>query len=439
MIKQIPNPKSQITRLAAILVAGVALLAHAQQPGGSLEVVLTGKPARKTLTLVSTQPARVEALEQAPIYSKLAAYVGEVLVDFGDKVKKDQPLLKLNAPERDAELDQKRALLDQARAHLLQAEAGGKAADAAITTAQSKAIQIEAGTDRAQTDLVRWRSESLRMASLGNSGSVNRQIVDEAQQKLGAAEAALKEATAAIDASKATVMQAQAEAAKAASDVTAAKAQIRVSEANLAQAVAEHSYLTLKAPFDGIVVSRHVDPGHFVHSAGTNAVPLFLVAKTDKLRVFFSIPEIEAPFVDLGDAVTIDVPSLRGAEIKGTVTRTSFALDSANRSLEVLVDLDNAAGRLRPGIYATAKITLQEQKDALTLPAAAVVRQGKEAFCYRLIGGKAVKTPIQLGIKVGDDFEVVSGIAAADTAILNKAAALKDGQAVEELKQPAAK
>jgi HlyD family secretion protein len=447
MNKQISNLKSQIPNhqslaLVAILILAGCVPAVQAQPkaaAGALEVVLTGKPTRKTLTLLSTQPARMEGVEQAPIYSRLAAYVGEVLVDFGDKVKKGQPLLKLVAPERDADLEQKRALLEQARAHLLQAESGVKAAEAAVTTAQSKAVQFEAGIDRAQTDLARWRSEAARMVQLASGGSVNRQIVDESQQKLGAAEAALKEAHAAIDAAKATVLQAQAEAAKAVSDVAAAKAQIRVAEANVAQSAAEHSYLTLKAPFDGVVTSRHVDPGHFVQPAGASRTPLFLIAKTDKIRVYISVPEADAHYVDLGDTVTIDVPSLRGAEIKGTVTRTSFALDTGNRSLDVIVDLDNAAGNLRPGVYATAKIVLHEQKEALTLPAAAVVRQGKEAFCYRFIGGKAMKTLLQLGIKVGDDFEVAGGITANDTVILNKAAALKDGQAVEELKQPAAK
>jgi len=437
MITQIPNPKSQIRLIAALFLIGFALPAHAQSSSGPLEVVLTGKPPRKTLTLMSTQPARVEALEQAPIHSRLADYVGEVLVDFGDKVKKDQPLLKRLAPERDADVEQKRALLEQTRAHLLQAEAGVKAANAAVATAESKAIQIEAGIERAKADVSRWRLEFSRVSSLANSGSLNRQLVDETQQKLGSSEASFKEAAAAIEAAKAGIAQAQAEVAKAAADVTAAKAQIRVAEANLAQSVAEYSYLTLKAPFDGVVVSRHVDPGHFVQPASASTRPLFLIAKTSKLRLYVSIPEIEAPLIDLGDAVTIEVPSLRGADIKATVTRTSFAVDSANRSLEVIIDLDNADGRLRPGLYATAKITLQEQKEALALPTAAVVRQGKEAFCYRLIGGKAVKTPLQLGIKVGDDLEVTSGITDADKVILNKAASLKDGQAVEELKTAA--
>jgi len=129
---------------------------------------------------------------------------------------------------------------------------------------------------------------------------------------------------------------------------------------------------------------------------------------------------------------------VRGAEVGGKVTRTSFVLDPANRSLDAIVDLDNRDGRLRPGLYATARITLQEQKNALALPAAAVVRQGKDAFCFRLAGGKAAKTPIQLGIRVADEFEIASGIADSDTVIMNKASSLKDGQSVEVLK-PASK
>src|SRR5262245_58445197 len=120
MTRQFPNPKSQIPNricvpfLAILILLAVmnwSLVAMAQQPksgpapaAGALEVVMAGKPARKTLTLTTTQPARIEALEQAPIYSKLSAYVGQVLVDYGDKVKKDDPLLKLVAPELDTDL-----------------------------------------------------------------------------------------------------------------------------------------------------------------------------------------------------------------------------------------------------------------------------------------------------------------------------------------------
>src|SRR3954453_4194124 len=133
MTKQFQNPKSKIQNGLPLLILCMALAgctsaiaqpkAGAPAAGGALEVVMADKPARKTLTLTTTQPARIEALEQTPIHSKLAAYVGEVLVDYGDQVKKDQPLIKLVAPEIDAALAQKRALLEQSRANLLQAEA----------------------------------------------------------------------------------------------------------------------------------------------------------------------------------------------------------------------------------------------------------------------------------------------------------------------------
>jgi RND family efflux transporter MFP subunit len=159
-----------------------------------------------------------------------------------------------------------------------------------------------------------------------------------------------------------------------------------------------------------------------------------VVARTAVARVFVAVPELEAGYVDIGDDVTIAVQSLRGAEFAGKVTRTSVVLDESSRSLLTVIDIDNADGRLRPGTYATAKLKLDEHADVLTLPSAAVVRQDKEAFCYRLTEGKAAKTLIQLGLRVGDDWEITSGISDGDTVILNKANTLKDAQPVELLK-----
>src|SRR5262245_30971524 len=305
LTKQTQNPKSQIPNLKLALVMFLACTstAHAQ----SLEVVLAGKPVRKPLILTTTQPARVEALERTPIYSKLAAYVAEVLVDYGDRVKRQQPLLRLRAPEVEAEVYQKQALLEQSRAELTQAEADARATEAVVATSSSKVTQAEAGTARAQADIDRWRSEFARIDQLATSGSINRQLVDETQQKYRAAEASLKESQAAIDAAKAVLTESQAHAAKAAADIDAAQARVRVAESNLAQAEAMRSYLTITAPFDGIVTERHVDPGHFVQPAGPSAAPLLVVTRSDKIRVFAAVPEMEAAFIDIGDAVTIEI------------------------------------------------------------------------------------------------------------------------------------
>src|SRR5262245_41110224 len=161
------------------------------ESSGALEVVLAGPSVRKSLKLVSVQPARVEPIEQTPIQSKIAAYVADVVVDFGDAVKKDQPLVKLRAPELDAELVQKQALLEQARAELVQAESGVKAAQAAIATAKSQVARSEAAIDRCQADVRLRESEHKRIDELAGSGSVNRQLLDEARQKLAAAQSSL--------------------------------------------------------------------------------------------------------------------------------------------------------------------------------------------------------------------------------------------------------
>lgn len=404
--------------------------------GGALEVVLAGPPVRKSLKLISTQPARIEPIEQTPIQSKIAAYVAEVVADFGDVVKKDQPLVKLRAPELDAELVQKQALHEQAQAELVQAESGAKAALAAIATAKSQVARSEAAIDRCQADVRLRQSEHQRIEELANGGSVNRQLLDEARQKLAAAESSLTESRATKDSAQAAVAQAEADAAKADADVVAAKARTRVAQANISQVEAMRSYLTLAAPFDGVVTLRRVDPGHLVQPASAATEPLLVVARTDTMRITAPVPELEAAAVNIGDEASIEVQSLKGAAFAGKVSRTSLALNEGSRALDAIIDLENADGRLRPGMYATARLTLDERKDALTLPSAAIVRQGKEAFCYRLAEGKAVKTTVQLGIRVGDDFEIASGLEDGEQVILNKASSLKDGQPVEATKPP---
>src|SRR5262245_37220716 len=71
----------------------------AHSTGESLERVIVAKPQRKTLTLTTSQPARIEAFEETPLYSKLSAFVEKVHVDIGDQVKSGQSLVTLSIPE----------------------------------------------------------------------------------------------------------------------------------------------------------------------------------------------------------------------------------------------------------------------------------------------------------------------------------------------------
>jgi HlyD family secretion protein len=415
----------------AIIAENGAAPPAASQAQSAIEKVIAAKPARKSLQLFSTQPARLEAIESTPIHSKLAGYVSQVLVDIGDVVEKDKPLVKLSAPELAAEHQQKLALLDQAKAGEVQAQAAVRAAQAGLKTSEAKVSEAKAAIARTDADVTRWQSESARVEELAASGAVNKQLVDEAKQKLAAAQAARSEVQAAVASAEAAAAQAQAEVEKSQADVTAAAAQVKVAESAAEQANVMLQYLELKAPYAGVVTERKVDTGHFVQPAGSGAGPLFILNRTDIVRVFVAIPEIEVGQIDRIIDATIQVQALGGDAIEAQVKRASWALDQGSRSLVAVIDLPNADGRLRPGMYATARLLLAERADVLTLPAAAVVRKEKDAFCFRVDGGKVVQTPIQLGIKVGDDWEIAGGLSGDETIALNKAATLKDGQPVD--------
>lgn len=394
--------------------------------------VKTANPKREPLRIVTTQPGRIEAYEEAPLFPKVAGYIEALPVDIGDRVKHGDVLVRIAVPELLDELAQKKALRDQAEAEVGQSDAGVRAAEAALATAEAKGRESKAGIARADSDAARSKAEHARITELAAGGSVTRKLVDEALNTLRASEAAQQEAAARVQSTEAAVREAQANVDKAKSDVTAAGARLKVAEANLARTQTLVSYLEIKAPFDGCVTARHVDTGHYVQPAtGTNAKPVMVVARTDRVRIFVDVPENEAQYADKDDKATITVQALRGEKFTGTVARTSWALDEANRTLRVEVHPDNHEGRLRPGMYATTEIVLADRAETLTIPASAVVRTGDSPCVCAVEDGKIVRKPVQLGLRSGPRIEVLEGLDVNDTIVIAEAAALKDGATVE--------
>ena len=398
----------------------------------NLDRVVAGPPIRKPLVLYSTQPARIEAFEETPLYAKLAGYVDVIAVDIGDAVKNGQTLVKLKIPELKNEVDQKIAMLAQSKAEAAQADANISAVKAAAETAAAHVKEAKAGVGRTTADFERWEAEHARITGLAATGSVTSKLVDETKNQLRAADAAREESAAAIDSAEAAARQAAAMVAKSEADLRAAEARVAVAKANLDQAQTMLTYTELKAPFDGVVISRSIDPGHFVQPAsGAGAKPLVVVARTDKVRVALDIPEMEAGLVDVGDEAILRVQALRGRELKAAVSRTSWSLDSGNRSLRAEVDFPNDNSLLRPGMYATGVIKLDHRPNALTLPVTAVVRVGNDAYCCLVEKGKIVRRQIELGLRSGPDVEVLHGIDESNVVVLVRPEGLADGQAVE--------
>lgn len=334
------------------------------KPARTVAVV---KPVRAIVRRRIEQPGfNVEAFQETPVFAKIAGYVRAVKVDIGDPIHKDDVLAELWVPEMEVELRQKEAAARQAEAGVRQARAG---------------------EETAQANLERVQSQYQRLSRVGQSGVLDKESVEET--RLGA-----KAARAAADRAKA--------------DVAAAEASLELAQANRDYAKTMLDYARLRAPFDGIVTRRNVNVGHFVQpaAAGGKGEPLFVVDQFDPVRVFVNVPGADAPWVRNGDPVTLRVQGAGGEEFTGAVTRTARSLTPQARTLRTEVDVPNPGHKLLPGMYVHATITVQHA-NAWTLPAAAVAVQGDQAVCYRVEDGKAVRTPLQIGLSGGGVVEVL--------------------------------
>jgi HlyD family secretion protein len=313
-------------------------------------------PERKDIRRVIERPGyNIEAFERTPLYAKLPGYVLKWNADIGDSVHKDDVLAELYIPEMEVELKQKQAAVRQASAEI-------KEADAAVLSARAQ--------------LARAKTQFERLDRL--TAVLDKDQRDEYRLGFEAAQAGLAKADADVD-----VANARLERAKADKDYVDTLLQ----------------YTKVRAPFDGIVTRRNINTWDFVQPAAAGKEgSLFVVEKVDPVRVFVHVQELEAVWVRDGDAALIRPQSLPGQQFKGTVTRNAKSLNPTNRTLRTEIDLENPDGKLSPGMFVSATI-IAEHKKVWGLPAAAVVTKGEQTFCYRVESGKAIRTPIQVGLR----------------------------------------
>ncbi|RUL82544.1 efflux RND transporter periplasmic adaptor subunit [Tautonia sociabilis] len=392
--------------------------------------IATVRPEPTGIRRITSQPGQIEAFETTAIHAKIAGYVRSLAVDIGDRITEGQVIAELSVPEVEAELQMKRAMIEQAEAERTQAEAAVEVAQAAVTSAEAHIAEVQAAIRRTEADVARWQAEYNRIDQLVRERAITDSLRDETRSKLAAAQAARDEAGAQVRSAEAALAQAQAELDKARSDVAAAAARVAVAEADARQAEAMAGYTKIVAPYDGVVTRRHVDTGHLTVPGGSGD-PLFVVARTDKVRIAVGVPETDAPLVNPGDRAEVRLQALDGRTFEGQVTRISWVLDQTTRTLRAEVDLENPEGVLRPGLYAYATIVAEERPDALTVPATAIVRDGGKAYCVVVADGEAHRREVELGLGDGQRVEILSGLDGDEAIAAANADSLAEGQPVE--------
>jgi RND family efflux transporter MFP subunit len=182
----------------------------------------------------------------------------------------------------------------------------------------------------------------------------------------------------------------------------------------------------VRAPFDGVVGERLVSVGDYV----TRGTKIASVMRVSPLRLELTVPAQYVTTVAVGSAVNLEVDAYPGETFIGQVRFVSPALRSESRALIVEAIVANADNRLRPGLFATARIEQAEKSPALLIPATAVQKTATANRVFVIVGDRVEERLITLGQGEGDLIEAASGLKAGERVVGNGLERLKDGALV---------
>lgn len=299
---------------------------------------------------------------------------------------------------------------------------------------------------RASGYLKRWTKD---IGSRVEKGELLAEIeTPEIDQQLSQAVAARQQAAAALELAKSTVARWEALRTKdvvSQQDLDERRGALAQATANLAAADANvqrlrqtEGFKRVLAPFAGVITRRNVDVGDLIDAgAGNGGRALFQLAQTDPLRVYINVPQAYAQLVKEGQPVVVTQSELRGQSFKGQVARTSGAIDSTTRMMQVEVALPNREGVLLPGAYVQVSLPLTASR-ALSIPANALLFRAEGTRVAVVDAeGKVRLRGVSLGRNYGETVEVIDGISAADRLVLNPSDSLAEGDLVTVAKEPA--
>ena len=424
--------------VAALAVPGCRHEAESHAPSVTKpQTVRLIQPQVRKITRVVGQPSFTQSFERNSVFPKMNAYIEKWNVDIGDRVKKGDVLATLFVPELVEDHGTKKATVVLDRERVALAKVVVEVAQADVDAAIARVEEARAELDGTRAEAERWESETKRLENELKRGVVNPQDVLQTTNRW-------KASVSLRDTAAATVLQADAELLSRRAGLSKAKVDVKVAEADLRVAESEEKrlqawvdYLILPAPYDGVIVARNANTFDFVLpttgdpsayrrgpylSPGGVAAPIYVVDRLDIVRVFVDIPEQDANYVKIGSKATVLIKAYRDQPIPGTVTRTSWALNIASRTLRAEIDLPNPDSELLPGMYAYAKVII-ERPNLRALPVSAlmhlgdktVLRVGQKAFCWTYDNGRAKRIEVETGISDGEWIEITNRRAASTT------------------------
>lgn len=357
-------------------------------------------------TVVQSQPlvrtllfsARVASTSRVEIGATLTGRVAQVLVTEGARVKRGDPLVRLESDELQAALAQAQAGVRQAQAKLAGLQSSGRSA-------------VQANLEQAESVLLAAKKDLARTQELIARGFVSTARLDEAQR--GAAVAAAQR-----DAAQA---QLQANAPQGA-DSVGAQAQVVQAQATLAAAQARLAQATLSAPAAARVLVRAVEPGQIVQPGRA----LLTLALDSPVQLVGQVDERYMAQVQLGQKAVVRADAFAQQPFDAQVLSIAPVVDAQRGAVEVKLVLPGAAPDfLREDMTLSIELTTGQRDQALVVPAQAVgaSADGATATVRLAQEGRVVVRSVRLGLRTLDAVEVVDGLSAGDVVLLGAAPA----------------
>ena len=340
-----------------------------------------------------TASGKLRALNTIKVGAEVSGQVTRVYVDFNSPVHAGQVLAEID-PTR------LRARVQQARAQ--------------VASAQAALAQAEATSARAGTEIAIQQREYGRREKLANQGYVSRSSLDVAQGTLAGAQAGRR---------------------TSAAQISSARAQIAQANAELSSAQLDLSRTRIIAPASGVIINKLVEPGTTVAASFQTPNLFEIAADTTRMQVEASVDESDIGQIKVGQEVRFTVDAYPGERFTAVVRqRRQAAVETANVvSYLVILEVDNRAGKLLPGMTANVEIVTGRVERALRVPTTALrfrpkvgdrpkgkaLRTGSHVFVVNAADPyKPVRKAVKLGLQGEDFVEVTGGLKPGDKVLV---------------------
>ena len=374
---------------------------------------------------------------QTDVAPTIGGKITEVNFDIGSYVNKGDALVRLDSRDAQIKLEQANAQVLQAQSNVIQAQSNVQQAETNVQQVRAqlglpagKSFDVyqvaEVKNTKAALDLA--EKEFTRAERLVETGDIAKTIFDQRKAQLEQARAQYQTAVNTANQRFEAIKTAEAQVNSARAAVRTAQAAVDAARTQESAARKSIGDTTVYAPISGYVSERTADLGEF---AATNQ-KVATIVRTAVLRLRIDVPEQSIGKIAIGQGISAQVSAYPDRNFAGKVVRVAPNINPTSRTLTVEAEIENVGGLLKPGQFATVRITQPKPEPAVMIPASAVRAEGDVNKIFVIKDGVANERLVQTGLLENDMIEIKQGVAENETVATNNLDKLSDGVIVKQ-------